>query len=259
MTRVAGLCWGEWWKSWGVCRVWCSGGKSGEKGCYRLAGKVGVNSVDLNVGGRKTGPFILNEVIHWCKAKKNSMIFKVDFEKAFDSVRWDFLEDVMKNFGFGHRWEILFRHFSSSSSWKLSYLSFDNVVKAGLRINIHKSKLMGVAVERDLVKSAAFHIGCSTLSALFWYLGVNVRGNMSRIASWEGIIGKVLKRLSKWKMKVLSVGGRLTLLKSVLGATPLYYMSLYLAPIMSWRLLFSKISFLGYMLLTLLKVSAWQI
>ncbi|GJU88230.1 RNA-directed DNA polymerase, eukaryota, reverse transcriptase zinc-binding domain protein [Tanacetum coccineum] len=32
------------------------------------------------------GPFILNEVIQWCKAKKKqSMIFKVDFEKAFDS------------------------------------------------------------------------------------------------------------------------------------------------------------------------------
>ena len=34
------------------------------------------------------GPFILNELIRWCKSKKKrSMVFKVDFEKAYDSVR----------------------------------------------------------------------------------------------------------------------------------------------------------------------------
>ncbi|GJX47042.1 RNA-directed DNA polymerase, eukaryota [Tanacetum coccineum] len=34
------------------------------------------------------GPFILNEVLQWCKVKKKqSLIFKVDFEKAYDSVR----------------------------------------------------------------------------------------------------------------------------------------------------------------------------
>nr|GFB46310.1 cysteine-rich receptor-like protein kinase [Tanacetum cinerariifolium] len=51
------------------------------------------------------GPFILNEVIQWCKSKKKqSLIFKVDFEKAYDSVRWDFLDDVLKKFGFGNKW-----------------------------------------------------------------------------------------------------------------------------------------------------------
>jgi hypothetical protein len=51
------------------------------------------------------GPFILNELFQWCKSKKkHSFIFKVDFEKAYDSVRWDYLDDVLKKFGFGERW-----------------------------------------------------------------------------------------------------------------------------------------------------------
>ncbi|GKB72886.1 nucleotide-binding alpha-beta plait domain-containing protein [Tanacetum coccineum] len=47
------------------------------------------------------GPFILNEILQWCtKKKKKTLIFKVDFEKAFDSIRWDFLDDVLKEFDF---------------------------------------------------------------------------------------------------------------------------------------------------------------
>ncbi|GKC68629.1 RNA-directed DNA polymerase, eukaryota, reverse transcriptase zinc-binding domain protein [Tanacetum coccineum] len=102
---------------------------------------------------------------------------------------------------------------------------------SGLHINLHKSKLLGLAVENDLVNLAANSIGCMTLSLPFSYLGVNIGGHMSRISSWDVVIDKVLKRLSKWKMKVLSVGGRLTLLKSVLGSTPIYYMSMFRAPI----------------------------
>ncbi|XP_023761631.1 uncharacterized protein LOC111910071 [Lactuca sativa] len=50
------------------------------------------------------GPFIMNEVLSWCKFKnKSDMVFKVDFEKAYDLVRWEFL-DIMSRMEFGVRW-----------------------------------------------------------------------------------------------------------------------------------------------------------
>ncbi|GJR04269.1 RNA-directed DNA polymerase, eukaryota, reverse transcriptase zinc-binding domain protein [Tanacetum coccineum] len=53
---------------------------------------------------------------------------------------------------------------------------------------------------------------------------------MSRINSWEDVVSKVSSRLSKWKLKTLSIEGRLTLIKSVLSSIPLYQMSIFKVP-----------------------------
>nr|GEZ31425.1 RNA-directed DNA polymerase, eukaryota [Tanacetum cinerariifolium] len=59
--------------------------------------------------------------------------------------------------------------------------------------------------------------------------GVMVGGNFSTSQAWEDTIGKLKARLSNWKLKTLSVGGRFTFLKSVLGSTPIYNLSIYKA------------------------------
>ncbi|GJU36469.1 RNA-directed DNA polymerase, eukaryota [Tanacetum coccineum] len=59
------------------------------------------------VSNRQTldGLFIFNELLSWCKHKKyKAMVFKLDFEKEFDSIRWDYLQDNLKMFGFGDKW-----------------------------------------------------------------------------------------------------------------------------------------------------------
>lgn len=48
---------------------------------------------------------MVNEIIAWAlKKKKKIMMFKVDFEKAFDSLNWDFLDSIMAQMGFGKIW-----------------------------------------------------------------------------------------------------------------------------------------------------------
>ncbi|GJR17198.1 RNA-directed DNA polymerase, eukaryota [Tanacetum coccineum] len=101
---------------------------------------------------------------------------------------------------------------------------------SGLSINIKKSHLLGIGVPSSRVKPAAESLGCSVMSTPFNYLGIKVGGNMSMVNSWGDTVDKLKKRLSKWKLKSLSIGGRLTLLKSVLGSTPIYYMSLFKVP-----------------------------
>nr|GEU76966.1 RNA-directed DNA polymerase, eukaryota [Tanacetum cinerariifolium]GEV82070.1 RNA-directed DNA polymerase, eukaryota [Tanacetum cinerariifolium] len=61
---------------------------------------------------------------------------------------------------------------------------------SGLKINLHKSKLMKIGVSSNVVAAAASLIGCSILTALFNYLGVKVGSNMSRITSWDDVIFK---------------------------------------------------------------------
>ncbi|GKC17316.1 RNA-directed DNA polymerase, eukaryota, reverse transcriptase zinc-binding domain protein [Tanacetum coccineum] len=100
-----------------------------------------------------------------------------------------------------------------------------------------KSKILGVNVDRDKVKGAASKLGCLILKTPFTYLGSKVGGSMSRVHAWNEVIDRVKNRLSKWKMKTLSIGGRLTLLKSVLGSIPIFHMSIYRAPLSVLRTL----------------------
>ncbi|GKA10509.1 RNA-directed DNA polymerase, eukaryota [Tanacetum coccineum] len=247
----------------------------------------------------------------WCREEKNKSLFKVDFEKTYDSVRWDFLDDILSKFGFKEKWRkwihcclhslkgSIIINGSPNEEFQFGkglkqgdplspflfllvmetlHISFQRVVDAGmyqgikvgglinlshmfyaddavfvgewsesnisslihvldcfhkvsgLKINMSKSKLMGIEVEAGKVSRAAVKLGCLVLKAPFLYLGSYVGGDMHRLQSWEDIVDRVRRRLSKWKMKMLSIGGRLTLIKSVLGSMPIFHMSMFKVP-----------------------------
>jgi len=51
------------------------------------------------------GLLIANEVVNEArKLKKKLMLFKVDFEKAYDSIDWNYLDTVMSRMGFRTLW-----------------------------------------------------------------------------------------------------------------------------------------------------------
>ncbi|GAU46085.1 hypothetical protein TSUD_239720 [Trifolium subterraneum] len=64
----------------------------------------------------------------------------------------------------------------------------------------------------------------------FLYLGLPVGGDARKIQFWLPLVDKIRARLSGWKCRYLSMGGRLVLLKSVLSSMPVYFLSFFKAP-----------------------------
>ncbi|GKC30997.1 RNA-directed DNA polymerase, eukaryota [Tanacetum coccineum] len=86
--------------------------------------------------------------------------------------------------------------FIYSSLIEDSYAKICFYLASGLKINLQKSKLMGIGVNTSVVETAANLIGCSILSSPFNYLGVKV----GTLFGNHGALGKPLQmyRRSTW-------------------------------------------------------------
>ncbi|GJX11596.1 putative RNA-directed DNA polymerase, eukaryota, reverse transcriptase zinc-binding domain protein [Tanacetum coccineum] len=281
-------------------------------GCqYKIIGKLLANRLSTVIGscvsfeqsafikGRNIldGPLVLNECMAWYrKRSKALMVFKVDFEKAFDSLRWDYLDVIMEKLGFGFKWRMwisgclknsrasilingsptpeldmfnglrqgdpmspflfilameglhalvskavatgLFKgasigrgninvshllyaddaifvgEWSHSNAYNLLCLLRCFYTVSGLKINVHKSKILGVNVLDEEVSSMALVLGCGVAKLPMMYLGVPIGCNMGRCDNWKRVVQKFESKMNRWKAKLLSVRGRLSLIKA---------------------------------------------
>ena len=104
-------------------------------------------------------------------------------------------------------------------------------VISGLKINVSRSNIYGIGVEEVACRGMAAVLGCGMATIPFKYLAVLVGCDKSKIGNWKDVVEKFKVKLSNWRAGILSVGGRLTLIKSVLSNLPIYYMSIYKMPI----------------------------
>ncbi|XP_071725933.1 uncharacterized protein [Rutidosis leptorrhynchoides] len=84
-------------------------------------------------------------------------------------------------------------------------------------------------VNREDMALFAGVLDCKVGSFPFDYLGVPI-GTHARIATWKPIIIKLEKKLSGWKRRCLSTGGRLVLVNPVLSILPTHFMSPFKVP-----------------------------
>ncbi|MCH80186.1 LINE-1 reverse transcriptase like, partial [Trifolium medium] len=258
------------------------------------------------------GVLVVNELLDLAKRRKDKcMFFKIDFERAYDTVNWNFLDYMLGRMGFVEVWwrwirACVFQSFMSvlvngsptedfvvgkglrqgdplspflflivaegltglmckavdngffqgykvcndilfhtlqfaddtiivgEGNWdnlwsiKIVLRSFELVT--GLKVNFFKSKLYGVNLDDNFLRASSDFLHCGVDSIPFRFLGIPVGANPRRKATWLPIIDKMKKRLSSWNGRHLSIGGRVTLINSVLSSLPLYFFSFFKAP-----------------------------
>ncbi|GJY90719.1 RNA-directed DNA polymerase, eukaryota, reverse transcriptase zinc-binding domain protein [Tanacetum coccineum] len=178
------------------------------------------------------GPFILNEIFQWFV---DAGMFKgIALDSSMQLSHMFYVDDAV----FVGQW-------NNSNIDTIVHVLECFHRASGLRINMRKSKIIGIAVNEDRVKQAASKIGCEILKVPFSYLGSKVGGgSMSRIQSWNEIVEKMIDRLSKWKMKTLSIVdmGEMEKEKGGLGVSSLYALNRALMFKWVWRFTTQKTS-----------------
>ncbi|KAH1261405.1 putative ribonuclease H protein [Glycine max] len=101
---------------------------------------------------------------------------------------------------------------------------------SGLKINYAKSQYGCLGKSESWCREAALFLNCGQLDIPFSYLGIPVGTASKNWNVWQPIISKFEFKLSKWKQKCLSMGGRITLINSVLTALPIYLLSFFKVP-----------------------------
>ncbi|KAE8669531.1 hypothetical protein F3Y22_tig00112231pilonHSYRG00219 [Hibiscus syriacus] len=101
---------------------------------------------------------------------------------------------------------------------------------SGLDLNLSKSKLYGVNLEKDILRDCAFAAGCGVGVFPMTYLGLPIGTIKISELLWEPVIQNFYTKLAGWKASTLSMAGRLILVKVVLSSLSIFYLSIFIIP-----------------------------
>ncbi|KAF1894207.1 hypothetical protein Lal_00004131 [Lupinus albus] len=99
---------------------------------------------------------------------------------------------------------------SASNLWGVKNIIRCSELVFDMKINYHKSSLIGILVDDNLVMSAASFLFYKIGKILFLYLGILVGAYPRNFSTWRNVIDSVARRLAPWKRKHISFGRRET-------------------------------------------------
>jgi hypothetical protein len=111
-----------------------------------------------------------------------------------------------------------------------------------LKINYDKSDVTTIGVDKDRENDLAKIFCCKKGQLPFKYLGVPLHHSKLKREHIQPVVDNVIERIAGWKGRLLSYGGRLTLLKSCLASIPTILMSIIKFPKWASKLINSQMS-----------------
>ncbi|MCH82036.1 LINE-1 reverse transcriptase like [Trifolium medium] len=201
------------------------------------------------------GVVAVNEIIDLAKkSRKECLIFKVDFEKAWvracifsgnlsilvngmveglsAAVRTVEERNLYTGFKVGNSMKfvshlqyaddtLFLREAIVANLWSIKAILRGFELASAPKVNFGKSKVMGVNVSGEFLGLAERFLHCSRASLPFTYLGLPAGANARSLSTWQPLIDKISRKLGSWKNKWVSMGGRVVLLNSVLNSIPI--------------------------------------
>ncbi|XP_056697428.1 uncharacterized protein [Spinacia oleracea] len=215
-----------------------------------------------NQGGFVHGRYIVHNIMvvqdllkhYGRKGAKPGCMMKIDLQKAYDTVDWEFLQEMMNQLGFPgdfvdlvmecvttpkfslmlngtmHGFFKSKRGLSSILDAKLLNSPICALLMISLCVSKHKSAIYCCGMpERDCARIVSVS-GFTRSNLPFKYLGVPICSKRISAAQCDVLVDRMISRIKIWSSRNLSYTARVQLINSVLLSLHMYWAQIFILP-----------------------------
>ncbi|XP_048491592.1 uncharacterized protein LOC125492895 [Beta vulgaris subsp. vulgaris] len=173
--------------------------------------------------------------------KQKCCLLKIDLQKAYDTVSWEFLEEILGALRFPRQFVqlvmtcvtndlILF----SKGDYKSINMLLQGVelfaATTGLKANKMKSEIYSCGLNSQEVQRLCLSSGFTHGTLPFRYLAVPISTRKLSSADCEKLVEKMVARIRVWSTHNISFAGRRQLVNAVLLSISVYWSQIFLLP-----------------------------